>query len=136
MVEFSLDRGSLAEGTVSRPLAITTDGQGGGAIEVRARVERAPVVRIDGGPRRLSCPWSAPPFVEASVIDESALSAVVLDWSGPGSSGSTPMAQRSGGWHARLDLEAINGSWSYRLAATDVRGNVGVAEGSIVVQGC
>ncbi len=135
-VEFVLDRSGIAEGTLSRVVAITTDGGGGGPVEVRARIERPPLVRIENAPRRLSCPWSVPPFVTATVGDESALSSVVLDWSGPGDPGSTPMRQGTGGWSGRLDVDAIDGTWTYVVVATDERGNVGVDAGELTVTGC
>lgn len=135
-IVFAIDRSSLAEGTVSRGVTITADGEGGGRVEVRAGVERAPQVRIVATPARLTCPVSTPPFVNATVADESPVSSVVLSWTGPRSAGSGPMRQGADRWTGRLDDELVDGSWSYAVTATDDRGNVGTADGVLLVEGC
>jgi len=135
-IQFAIDRSGLPEGAFGRVFTITTDGNGGGPVDVLARVERAPSVRISSAPRSLSCPWSVPPFIGASVADESALPSVVLGWSGPGSPASNPMRHGASEWSGRLDIEQVDGTWTYIVTATDERGNVGRDTGSIVVTGC
>jgi len=39
-------------------------------------------------------------------------------------------------WSGRLDIEQVDGTWTYVVTATDERGNVGRDTGSIVVTGC
>ena len=77
-----------------------------------------------------------PPIVGATVSDESSLSSVELEWSGPGSSGAASMGSSGGSWSGRLDIEAIDGTWSYVVTATDERGNTGTASGTLVVDSC
>jgi hypothetical protein len=77
-----------------------------------------------------------PPTVSATVSDESALSSVELRWDGPGNSGAAHMGRSGGGWSGRLDIEPVNGTWSYIVTATDERGNIGSAGGTLAVDGC
>lgn len=95
-----------------------------------------PTVEITRGRPTLTCPWSAPVVIGGSVSDPSTIDSVTLSWSGPGAPGSTPMTRSGGEWTGVLDLDQINGTWSYVVAAVDAAGNRGTASGTTVVAGC
>jgi hypothetical protein len=128
----SLNRGSAPEGTQIRNLSISSSSGAGAAVELRAVVEHAPVVVITHAAKSPVCPQYEVETIVASVTDESALSSVVLSWSGPGKSGSAPM-QFTGGWSAQLGVPYIEGTWTYTVTVTDSRGNTGTAQASTEV---
>ena len=66
--------------------------------------------------------------VDATVTDESALSSVTMQWGG----GSGPMTLRGGKWSASLGPATGPGSVSWRVVATDARGNTASASGPAV----
>ncbi|MFN0027966.1 MAG: sigma-70 family RNA polymerase sigma factor [Acidimicrobiales bacterium] len=136
-IRFSVDRTAMAEGDVSRRFAIRSTGGGGGAFNVLARVERLPAVAIVRSVPRVACPWSVAPPVVATASDESGVASVSLRWSGPGSPGTAPMTESSAGqFRGGLGIGRVNGTWSFDVVATDRRGNIGRASGTIVVSGC
>lgn len=137
-VRFTIDRAGLPEGDIVRTFTVRSGGAGGGAVEVRASVEHAPVVRVVGAPSTLACPFSVTPPVSVDVTDESAVTSVALSWSGPGASGEAALAATStpGRWQGRLGLPQVGGTWRFDAVATDSRGNSGRASGTVVVAGC
>ncbi|MGE0877841.1 MAG: sigma-70 family RNA polymerase sigma factor [Acidimicrobiia bacterium] len=137
-VVFALNRTTLAEGDISRALTIDHDGAAPAKIPVTvsAKVERNPVVTLVRASTTVACPWSVTPIVAVQVKDESALSGVVLSWTGPGNPGSVPMTSASGGWVGPLNMQQKGGVWRWTVTATDARGNKGTLSGNIVVTGC
>lgn len=136
-VPIGVDRGGLAEGDLSRQLAVvSSSGVGSTALTLLASVERPPEVSITVAPSFVSCPIGIGQPVQAAVVDESAMAAVTLTWTGPGDPGSAAMALRSGSWFARLTPAAVNGSWTLTVTATDTRGNTASASRPFVVGGC
>ena len=123
----SLDRGSAPEGTQIRDLSIVSSSGAGVAVELRAVVEHPPVVVITHAAKTPVCPQYEVETIVASVTDESALTSVVLSWSGPGKAGSDVM-QFKGGWSAPLAVPYVEGIWTYTVTATDARGNTGTAQ--------
>ena len=133
----TVDRSALPEGAVRR--RFTARGGSGAAqpVEVRATVERPPVVTIARAVATLRCPWSVAPTVAAVVEDESAVEGVTLRWQGPGVPGSAPMTPSGPGqWRGTLGVARVDGTWTYTVTAVDSRGNAGSASGSVVVSGC
>jgi hypothetical protein len=136
-VVFTVDRAPLAEGSHRRRFTVAAGDAGGGAVEVRATVERPPDVPFVRVRPTLSCPWSAPPSVSAAVSDESPNAGVTVSWSGPGPSGQSALTERAPGqWDGTAAIGRVNGTWTYVVRATDQRGNVGTASGTIVVTRC
>ena len=133
----SIDRSAAPEGAVRRQF--TARGESGAAhsVEVRATIERAPVVTIVRAITTLRCPWSVAPTVAATVEDESVVQGVTLRWQGPGAPGGAPMTETGPGqWRGTLDLPRVNGTWTWTVTAVDSRGNQGTASGTVVVSGC
>jgi len=128
----SLNRASAPEGTQIRDVSIASSSGAGAAVELRAVVEHAPVVVITHAAKSPVCPQFEVETIVASVSDESALSSVVLSWSGPGKPGSVPM-QFKGGWSGQLGVPYVEGTWTYTVTATDSRGNTGTAQASTEV---
>ena len=137
-VRFTIDRTGLAEGDIVRTFTVRSGGAGGGAVEVRASVEHAPLVTVVGAPATLACPFSVTPPVTVDVADESAVASVVLRWSGPGPAGEVALiaTSTSGRWQGRLGLPQVGGTWRFDAVATDARGNTGRASGTVVIAGC
>lgn len=124
--------GTTGPGTTSAP-----EPRGPGALIVATSPDvDPPNVQITRARPTVSCPWSAPIVIGASVADPSTIGSVTLSWSGPGASGSTPMSRSGGEWNGVLDLDQVDGTWSYAVAAVDAAGNRGTASGSTVVAGC
>lgn len=132
----SIDRSSLAEGSVNRSFSVSSSGLGTTPLTVLAAVERAPVVRTVTAPSFLRCPGPTGSPVVVAVADESPISGVVLTWSGPGGSGSAPMRPVGDDWEAMLAPAATNGDWTWVAQATDRRGNVGTVGAPFLVSGC
>lgn len=132
-VTIGVDRAGAPEGAIDGLVTIASDGQGGGQVHLLARVERAPTVTISA-PSTVSCAL-APSSISASVVDESALTSVVLSWTGAGSPGSTPMSFANQHWFAVFGGNA-SGWWNVQVTATDARGNVGSSTTEVLAIGC
>ena len=133
----TIDRGALAEGTLDRVLQLDSTGLGDGEVTVRALVEHPPTVTVARSVPSISCPWSTAPTVAAIVDDETTVDSVELSWNGPGRAGRATMAEAAPGqWRGSLNIRPINGTWSLVITATDARGNIGTATGTVVVSGC
>lgn len=136
-VVVTLARSRVAEGAIRATVALESDG-GSASVAVTGSHDVAPVVSV----RRPSVPGlltnSSPSCsptqtsISATVADESAIAAVTLHWSGPGSApgGSQPMALRSGAWTAPLGRFSTIGTVTYWVTARDSRGNEGRSESS------
>jgi hypothetical protein len=130
-----IDRDGLPEGDIDRDLDVSTSGEGDAILDVLARVERTPTVSVVRTQSSLACPAPVAPVV-VSVADESAITSVVLTWTGTGTPGSTTMVEGADGWSGRLTPQPVNGTWTWIARATDARGNVGAASAPFVVVGC
>lgn len=128
----TLDRAALPEGPVSRTVSVASSGAGGGTIDLVGSVDLSPLVQIvEAAPDRY-CPAAITPTIRASVT-ESSVESVVLSWSGPGTSGSTPMTNGGTTWSGSLPLGAEEGTWTYRVTATDGAGHIATATAFAVV---
>lgn len=136
-VQVGVDRTALAEGPVRARFLVTSSAEGGGAVTLTAVVEHPPTVGLVlAPPEVLVCPWSVAPIIAAAVTDESAVTDVMLTWAGPGPAGNSNLTLGSlGHWTGRLALAQTPGTWSWRVAATDSRGNVGTLSGTTIVRG-
>lgn len=139
-ITFSIDRTGQKEGDYAHSFLITSDAQGGGTVSLTARVERAPTVAPLRPPAGLSCSptggqTSTP--INAVVTDESTIGGVSLTWTGPRGTqpGSATMSATGspGTYQGTLLVDPVPGrsTWNWTVTATDVRGNSGVASGSI-----
>ena len=84
----------------------------------------------------LVCPFTTGAPMRVTVSDESAISSVVLSWTGPGAAGQVNMRLGAAGWSGRVTPEPVNGTWTWTATATDARGNTGSAGAVLVVVGC
>lgn len=139
-ITFSIDRTGQKEGDYAHSFLITSDAQGGGTVSLTARVERAPTVAPLRPPAGLSCSptggqTSTP--INAVVTDESTIGGVSLTWTGPRGTqpGSATMSATGspGTYQGTLLVDPVPGrsTWNWTVTATDVRGNSGMASGSI-----
>ena len=135
-VQFAMDR-SGAEGDYSVTYNAVSSAQGGGAVQVRGRIERAPVVSPLRTISSLACTWTNS-NMSVTVTDESGISSVTLSWSGPGNPGSTAMtlSGAGAGWIGSLGVDPVDGTWTWLVTATDARGNRGTLSGTTVVTNC
>ena len=90
---------------------------------------------IVGTSSSVQCPTLSGP-ITVSVADESAISGVVLSWTGPGAAGSTVMTRSGANWTGNLTPQGVNGTWTWVATATDARGNTGTAGAPFIVFGC
>ncbi len=135
-VRVGVDRTGLPEGPVQRSITLRSSALGGATVELTARVERAPVLRVLSAPTALSCPWSVPPLVGIGVTDESNVAQVELTWQGPGAPGSQALTPTGAGrWSGRLGIAQVSGTWTWQATATDARGNPASISGATVVAG-
>jgi RNA polymerase sigma factor (sigma-70 family) len=136
-IQVGIDRTALAEGQVRERFVVTSSADGGGAVTVTAAVDHPPTIGfVQAPPAILVCPWSVAPTVAAVVTDEAAITGVKLTWTGPGPAGSSPLTLGSvGHWTGRLALGQTRGIWTWQVAATDARGNVGTVSGTTSVRG-
>jgi hypothetical protein len=131
-VTLSATRDGLPEGDADGRVELTWGGPAR-AVVVALRVERGPEIGdISTSPRQVLVEPCTPRAltttqVQATVTDESAISAVTLRWGGQ----SVAMALRSGRWHASLDPDR-QGTFPVQVIATDARGNTASASGPAV----
>jgi RNA polymerase sigma factor (sigma-70 family) len=131
-VTLSATRDGLPEGDADGRVELTWGGPAR-AVVVALGVERGPEIGdISASPRQVFVEPCTPRAltttqVQATVTDESAISAVTLRWGGQ----SVAMALRSGRWHAPLDPDR-QGTFPVQVIATDARGNTASASGPAV----
>ena len=127
------DRQQVAEGRSNGAVRIRWDG-GSARVLVSLTQERDPKI---GLPRTGTAP-SCTPTVTAPVSDESGLTTVTLTWTGPGGSGRTPMSHTTGStWTADAGPFGVGGTVTFRVVATDRRGNTGTGPAtSVFVNPC
>jgi hypothetical protein len=135
----SIDRPALSEGSYSKSLAIGGDFPT--AVQLKARVERRPVVDITSinDANAKTC-ISSLVTVSATVADESPITSVQGTWTGPAGTGTftltfngqwTGSIAMSGGWG-----QGNGGTYALTVTATDSRGNVGSDTGKFFVETC
>jgi hypothetical protein len=114
------DRDALAEGRSSGTVLIQSAGQSL-RVTVTLTEEHPPFVGRPTAPD----PSCTTPTVTASVqvIDESRLARVTLTWTGAGGSGQAIMSRSGSEWVARMGPFTTGGQVSFRVRATDSRGN-------------
>jgi RNA polymerase sigma factor (sigma-70 family) len=128
-ITLSATRDGLPEGDADGRVELTWGGPAR-SVAVALRVERGPEIDdISASLRQVfvePCTPRTPTItqVQATVTDESAISAVTLRWGGQ----SVAMALRSGRWHAPLDPDR-QGTFPVQVVATDARGNTASASG-------
>jgi RNA polymerase sigma factor (sigma-70 family) len=131
-VTLSATRDGLPEGDANGRVELTWGGPARSVV-VALRVERGPEIdAISASLRQVfvePCTPRTPTItqVQATVTDESAISAVTLRWGGQ----SVAMALRAGRWHAPLDPDR-QGTFPVQVIATDARGNTASASGPTV----
>jgi RNA polymerase sigma factor (sigma-70 family) len=126
----SATRDGLPEGDADARVELTWDGPTR-AVAVALRVERPPAIGdLSASPPQIFTGPCTPTttLVEATVTDDSGLSAVTLRWGGR----SVPMTPRSGSWFARLGPVPARGTIPWQVVATDDRGNTASASGPAV----
>jgi RNA polymerase sigma factor (sigma-70 family) len=134
-ITLSATRDGLPEGDADGRVELTWGGPARSVV-VALRVERGPEIGdLSASLRQVfvePCTPRTPTItqVQATVTDESAISAVTLRWGGQ----SVTMALRSGGWHAPLDPDR-QGTFPVQVIATDARGNTASASGPTVTAG-
>ena len=134
-VQLGIDRTGLPEGDIVRSFVVVSSAEGSTQLTALASVEHAPTVTIVGTSSSVQCPTLSGP-ITVSVADESAISGVVLSWTGPGAAGSTAMTRSGANWTGNLTPQGVNGTWAWVATATDVRGNTGTAGAPFIVFGC
>ena len=122
----SLNRANLAEGNYERVITID-DGAGHTTdVTLRARVERPPVLDVDG-PTGVyyACQWSPNPKVYVLFTDETGVSApLTLQWTGQQSGQVTLLTSQPGVADGPLAVRRPDvGDYEYTITAVDVRGN-------------
>ncbi|MEQ1872500.1 MAG: sigma-70 family RNA polymerase sigma factor [Ilumatobacteraceae bacterium] len=137
-----ITRTNLAEGEYERSITIVP-GDGGdiGPVKVllRARVERAPVLLLDGpdGDVYTNCKW-IDPSVYVEYQDESALQfPAIVSWQGP-VDGENELDERSSiAVYGPIDIgDPKAGEYIYIVSLADVRGNVSTVTGSFTIEQC
>lgn len=138
VVTVTIDRSKLAEGGVLRNVTLT-DGASSAPLALKASVERAPKVVIDVGPSGvLSACQLNNPNVVVTFSDESAIAfPVTMRWTGA-ESGNNGLKRRSdtSAFGNILLPNPLAGDYQYTVFVSDVRGNVGSANGSFTIEPC
>ncbi len=142
VLTLAITRTNLAEGDYARSITITpANGSGIAPVKValRARVERAPVLTLDGpdGDVYGNCGWKDPNVI-VTYQDESAIQfPVFVSWDGP-LDGENQLNQRADtsvfGQIMVGDPKA--GQYIYIISIADVRGNVSTVSGSFTIEQC
>jgi hypothetical protein len=133
----TVDRAALPEGTATGEVAVAWSGGPARRAAVRLTVERPPALSgLSAAPDPIStrgCPQDTA-LAQATVRDESGVAGVVLEWGGR----RVAMTRRQGAvYAARLGPVAQPGTVTWRVVATDARGNRASAAGPPVrVQQC
>lgn len=111
------DRSKVAEGATSGDVVIAWSGRTS-VVTVSLVQENDPVVGRPSVEPDPSCSFP----VRADVSDESRLTSVVLSWNGP-YAGTATMVRSGGTWVARAETFNGAGDVTFRVTATDSRGN-------------
>lgn len=138
VVTVAIDRDNLGEGTIERAVTLFDSNGVGQKVLLRARVERAPRLRLNGPQGVLSACDPGSKNVTVDYTDESAIAFPArVDWSGP-ESGSNALEQRANtSVFGDILISGIDaGIYSYSVFVTDVRGNTGTVSGSFEIQPC
>ncbi len=138
----AITRSNLAEGDYERSITIVpNDGSDIAPMKVvlRARVERAPVLTLDGpdGDVFSNCTW-VDPSVYVAYQDESALQfPAIVSWDGP-LDGENQLQKRADiAVFGKIDIgDPVPGDYIYTVRLADVRGNIATVEGSFEIQAC
>lgn len=121
-VQVTAQRSEMSEGEASGMVNVIWSG-GNARVAVRMTKERPPTV----GPLtfgRAACTARGQTVrASAPVSDDSGLTSVVLKWTGPSGSGSTPMAALGSSWSATMGPFPVAGKVTASVTATDKRGN-------------
>lgn len=135
-VQVSFDRTGQPEGSYGSEVTVGSSSIGTAPVTLAATVERAPIVSILAAPSAMFCQGPLDSLVLVQVSDESPISGVQLNWSGPGSGGTAAMAPVGAEWQGTVVADPVNGTWTWEAVATDERGNVGRAGGQWQVVRC
>jgi len=138
LVTVALDRANLAEGTYERTVTVTDANGGNQKVLLRARVERAPQLVLDGPESTLSACEPGPPPVYVGYNDESDIAfPATISWNGP-EKGSTQLKQRADiAVYGNVVISGtLAGTYTYTVFVTDVRGNIATIGGSFEIQPC
>ena len=136
----AITRTGLAEGDYERSITIVPGDSGAAPLKVvlRARVERAPVLTLDGpqGDVFSNCNW-VDPNVYVGYQDESALQfPAIVSWVGP-VDGENELNQRANvAVYGQIMVGPKSGDYFYTVTVTDVRGNSAIVEGSFTIEQC
>ena len=136
----SITRSNLDEGDYTRSFTIVPGDSGAAPVKValRARVERAPVLTLDGpqGDVFSNCKWSDP-NVYVAYEDESAIQfPVSVVWQGT-LSGENELAERADiAVYGQVMTGPKSGQYFYTVTVSDVRGNSSTVEGSFTIEQC
>ena len=140
-ITVSINRDKLPEGSLERTFTIadaTSSPAPSFNVTLRASVERAPILVLDGPAGPLSaCNGGAPPVV-VDYTDESAIFfPATIEWTGP-ESGNTQLKPRGNlSVYGNIVITGTApGSYSYTVFVTDVRGNLGTASGGFTIDPC
>jgi hypothetical protein len=123
----ALDRSRAPEGEAASQLRVTSSG-GSAVLPVHAAVERAPVLaQIEASPQPvvpLGCQGATPAQVRVTVVEESGLAQVQLNWrTRDGAERMVEMAEEARSWSAPLGPFEGPGDVAWWIKATDIRGN-------------
>ena len=138
----AITRTDLPEGDYERSITIApADGSGitPKKVVLRARVERAPVLSLEGpnGDTYGNCNW-VDPSVIVTYQDESALQfPAFVSWDGP-LDGENQLKQRADtSVYGQIMIgDPKSGSYVYVISLADVRGNVATVQGSFTIEQC
>ena len=138
----AITRTDLAEGDYERSITIVPDSGAGITpvkVALRARVERAPVLTLDGPDGEVygNCNW-VDPSVIVTYQDESALQfPAFVSWDGP-LDGENQLNQRADtSVYGQIMVgDPKSGSYIYLISLADVRGNVSTVQGSFTIEQC
>jgi hypothetical protein len=135
-VTLTANRTGVPEGDL-RATAVVDAGGVRRQVAVQAGVERDPSVSASVEPTRILTRSLCGPTtarVSATISDESALRSVVLEWGDPATR--KAMSHQGGSWQADVGPVKAAQTLSWRVVATDARGNTGETTGTLRVDAC
>ncbi len=139
VLTITLNRTPLAEGTIQRTVTVV-DGAGGSAqVVVKARVERPPLLEVDGPEGDFpSCQWSPFPGVYVNWSDESGVTELLtVEWTGPQQGSSELEVTEPGFSEGQILVRKPSlGVYDYVVTAVDTRGNVATWDGQFEITPC
>ena len=135
----TINRTGLGEGTIERTVTLTDGAGNDRQLTMRARVERAPLVVLEGGPSgTLSvCSWQLNDVLVQFSEESGVVGPGMVQWTGP-QSGTNQLKPRSdtSSQGSILIPNPTPGAYSYTVSITDLRGNIGQVTGSFTVDPC